>query len=118
MARTIDGKDVIIRLVAIGDEGRTHLPILRIIATPASVAAKTHALPLLQEMEKDGMFFAVFPLVHSAGYEYDDRMPWFKRVSEVLDAMEQLLSVSAVRFSERLACLSLGLMKQIGRAHV
>ena len=74
MARTTDGKDVIIRLVAIGDDGSNHLPILRTIATPASVAAKSHALPLLQETEKDGMSFAVFPLVHSAGYEYDDQI--------------------------------------------
>lgn len=93
MARTTEGKDVIIRIVVFGDEGRNHLDVLRDVATPPEVALKSHGTPMLQELQKDDMTFAVFPLVFSDGYEYSQQAPWDKRVSEVLDAMEQLLSV-------------------------
>lgn len=97
MARTINGKDVIIRVVAIGDEGRNHLDVLREVATPSSVARESHALPLLQELETDGITFCVFPLVFDAGYDFNDtRAPWYARVSEVLEVMRQLLQVSTL----------------------
>ncbi|KAL8278049.1 hypothetical protein RQP46_009509 [Phenoliferia psychrophenolica] len=95
MARTTDGKDVIIRLVAIGQEGRNHIEVLRDVATPPEVARKSHVTPLLHELEEDGRTFAVFPLLFDAGYKYSPdciRTPWYKRVSEVLEVMEQLLT--------------------------
>lgn len=86
-----DGKDVIIRLVAIGDERQNHIAILRDVASPPEVARQSHVVPLLRELEKDGMVVAVFPLVYDARYEETLWGPWYKRVSEVHDVIEQLL---------------------------
>lgn len=52
---------MLIRLVVKGEEGLEHLKILRTLA--ASDVPENHALPLLAELEKDDMIFAVFPLV-------------------------------------------------------
>lgn len=75
-ARTTDNRDVLIRLMAVGeDRGERH----RI----------NHAVPVLQELVHDDMIFAVFPLL-SWGFDY----PWFYRFSEVVDAVEQVLEVT------------------------
>jgi hypothetical protein len=85
-ARARDGTDVLIRLVAKGKEGLEHLNILRTLA--ASAVPENHALPLLAELEKDDMVFAVFPLVAA-----NDDVPWFSTISELLELVHQVLRV-------------------------
>ena len=91
-ARTTYEKDVIIRLVVVGDEGQNHIGVLGDVATTLEVAHEGHVIPLTQGINK--------------GRHDDCRLSarvrrrlrlcaisvqWYKRVSEVLDAMEQLL---------------------------
>jgi hypothetical protein len=71
-------------------EGQQHLDILRQLASPSCTVDPTnHALPLLGELQKDDMIFAIFPLVAS----YNLGSPWFFSVEEVFDAVEQVFEV-------------------------
>ncbi|TFY71734.1 hypothetical protein EVG20_g1274 [Dentipellis fragilis] len=59
-----DGRDGIVRVVVLRDEGHTHLKILRKIANePLALLTNNHTLPLLFEMNFDLVTFCVFPLV-------------------------------------------------------
>jgi hypothetical protein len=89
-ARSHEGKDVIIRLIAKAGDGMDHLEILRKLSSPSLSADPTnHALPLLGELAKDDMIFAVFPLVDNCSF----RRPWFQALAEVFEALEQVLEV-------------------------
>ena len=90
-ARTTDNRDVLIRLMAIGeDRGERHRMSLSRVATGNNaLLGNNHVVPVLQELVHDDMIFAVFPLM-AEGFDY----PWFYRFSEVLDAVEQVLEVT------------------------
>jgi hypothetical protein len=89
-ARSHDGKDVIIRLIAKAGDGLDHLEILRKLSSPSLAAdPANHALPLLGELAKDDMIFAIFPLV--GDHTFDG--PWFPNVAEVFEVLEQVLEV-------------------------
>lgn len=94
-ARSPTGTDVIIRIVSKGNEGHEHLKILRYLEQHRQ-EAENHALPLLDTLhhEPSDSTFAVFPV---AGIYTD--LPYFHRVSEVLDMVRQVLEV-------RRSCLS------------
>ena len=90
-ARTTDNRDVLIRLMAIGeDRGERHRNALSRVATGDNALRGTnHAVPVLRELVHEDMVFAVFPLL-SFGFDY----PWFYHFSEVLNAVEQVLEVT------------------------
>jgi hypothetical protein len=90
-ARTTDNRDVLIRLMAIGeDRGERHRTALSRVATGNNaLRGNNHVVPVLQEIVHDDMIFAVFPLMADG---FDD--PWFYHFSEVLDAVEQVLEVT------------------------
>jgi hypothetical protein len=88
-ARTLDHRDVLIRLIVKGDQGAKHLEALRRLAT-GEVAQRgdNHAVPVLQWLYHEDMTFAVFPLM-SEGL----CLPWYYDFGEVLDVVAQLLEV-------------------------
>ena len=90
-ARTTDNRDVLIRLMAIGeDRGERHLVSLARLATgDNALRGSNHTVPVLRQLVHEDMIFAVFPLL-SWGFDY----PWFYRFSEVLNAVEQVLEVT------------------------
>ena len=87
-ATTEDGRHVIIRLIKKGDQGETHLQVLRRIASGGvALLGHNHALPVLHEIVHDDMVFVVFPLV-SCGFHVD-----YERVEDVFKAMTDVLEV-------------------------
>jgi hypothetical protein len=88
-ARTVDGRDVLIRILTKGDQGLENLDIQRRVATgPLAFLGDNHCLPMVQECTLDDMTFGVFPTM-SEGFEF----PWYHKISEVFDATKQLLEV-------------------------
>jgi hypothetical protein len=92
--RTHEGQDVIMRVVAIGDDGRKHLDILRILlaTAPQVLISANHALPMTREVQLGHITFGVFPLV---GYTLD--VSWAKdSVGDILDMLLQALEVGSL----------------------
>lgn len=97
-ARSKEGKDVVIRLVAKGEDGLEELEILRTVASPPlSTLPANHALPMLMELSKDDMRFAVFPMVSNNGVTN----PWFSKLSEALELIDQVLEVRRLPWTRR-----------------
>ena len=90
--RTHEGQDVIIRVIVIGDNGRKHLDILRLLATaPQALVSANHALPMIREVQLGHITFGVFPLV---GYTLD--ASWANdSVGDILDMLLQALEVGS-----------------------
>ncbi|KAI0707969.1 kinase-like domain-containing protein [Earliella scabrosa] len=90
-ARTVEGRDVIIRVLAIGSEGREHIDLLDVVARgPMSLISMNHTLPLLELIELDDIVFGVFPKVGaSVNWAYDH---WATPSSgDILDIITQCL---------------------------
>ncbi|THH18821.1 hypothetical protein EW146_g2244 [Bondarzewia mesenterica] len=87
-ARTTDNRDVLIRLMAIGqDHGERHrVALSRLAIGNNALRGDNHVVPVLKEIVHDDMTFAVFPLLSTG---FND--PWYYRFSEVRDAVEQIL---------------------------
>ncbi|PBK60620.1 hypothetical protein ARMSODRAFT_897708, partial [Armillaria solidipes] len=86
-ARTIHNQDVLIRLISIdGDAtGDEHYKAIRRLSQgQTAYRGDNYALPLLNELEFNGLRFVVFPLL-SIGY-----IPWFYNVDEILDYLVQV----------------------------
>ncbi|KAL1745832.1 hypothetical protein HDZ31DRAFT_35606 [Schizophyllum fasciatum] len=91
LVRTKDGIDAVVRVVAIGDEGREQLRIWRKLATaPHALISTNHTLPLIQEFDLEHITFAVFPYVaQPMATIYGS---WAKNsVGDILDAVMQAL---------------------------
>jgi hypothetical protein len=90
-ARTEDGRDVLIRLMAIGnDRGERYCAALDRLATGnAASRGDNHVVPVLDKIYHGNLTFYVFPLMAN-GYEY----PWYFIFPEVLDAIKQILEAS------------------------
>ena len=87
-ATTEDGRHVLIRLIKKGDQGETHLQVLRQIASGGvALLGDNHALPVLREIIHDDMVFVVFPLV-SCGFHVH-----YEQVEDVFKAMADVLEV-------------------------
>lgn len=87
-ARTDEGNDVLIRLVAKGADGGEHVKILQAM-NEADVEHK-FVTPLLRLIHhKEGMTFAVFPLIHA-----DDLLVWSYNVGEAIEYLRQVFEVS------------------------
>ncbi|KAK0224394.1 hypothetical protein EDD85DRAFT_941073 [Armillaria nabsnona] len=86
-ARTIHNQDVLIRLISIdGDAtGDEHYKAIRRLSQgQTAYRGDNYALPLLNELNFNGLRFIVFPLL-SIGY-----IPWFYNVAEILDYLVQV----------------------------
>ncbi|KAG5641549.1 hypothetical protein DXG03_004795 [Asterophora parasitica] len=89
--RTQDGLDAIIRVMAIGNEGREHLRILRRIATgEQSMYSNNHTLPMFAEFQFEDIVFAVFPKVGATLREAYCSWP-NNSVGDVVDMIMQML---------------------------
>ena len=89
IARTSDGRDVLIKLIAKGTQGLQDLDVLQNIATGhRAFLGDNHCLPMLRTLTLEDMTFAVFPYMKS-GFSY----PWYYDVGEVFDADLQVLQV-------------------------
>ena len=88
-ARTVDDRDVLIRLVAKGKDGLNHLEALRRVASGnAGSRGDNHTVPVFRFLSLEDMTFAVFPLM-AIGFD----IPWYHRLDETIHAAIQLLEV-------------------------
>jgi hypothetical protein len=85
----VDDRDVLIKLIAKGQDGLNHLEALRRLAL-GRVASRgdNHTVPVLQLISLEDMTFAVFPLMAGRFTR-----PWFYQLHEAIDAAIQLLEV-------------------------
>lgn len=90
-ARTDENRDVLIRLVAIGQDRDTrHRKALDRLAKGNDAShGDNHVVPILREIVNNDKIFAVFPLMKE-GFSH----PWYYVCSEVFDAVEQILEAS------------------------
>ncbi|KZV90524.1 hypothetical protein EXIGLDRAFT_720299 [Exidia glandulosa HHB12029] len=99
--RTSDGRDVVIRIVSIGDEGLNHRVALERLST-GNVASLigNHTVPVLQWLELENVTFAVQPLLSPSDplsmYAYED-------VEDLLKTMVQMLEGVAFCHSKLVA---------------
>jgi hypothetical protein len=76
-------------LISKGDQGFTHLKILRKIARGhIAMRGENHALPVLREITLEDMVFVVVPLVESERW-----VAFYYQLHELLDEAVQLLEV-------------------------
>ena len=93
IARTREGRDVIIRVIVVGSEGHEHLKILRKIATGEhSLYSNNHALPMFSEFQMDDIVFGFFPKV---GTSMGDIYYFWARnsVGDIVYMLMQMLEV-------------------------
>lgn len=92
--------DVVIRVVAIGQDGRNHLKILKKIAKgKAALHSNNHALPMFQQLFFEDIVFGIFPKVGARVFDMVGR--WAKNsVGDVLEMVMQMLEVCATRAAE------------------
>jgi serine/threonine protein kinase len=89
IARTSDGRDVLIRLITKGGKGLEGLDVLQHIATGhRAFLGDNHCLPMLRTLVLEDMTFGVF-LFMNTGFSY----PWYYDVEEVFNAVLQVLQV-------------------------
>ncbi|KAI0374615.1 hypothetical protein BV20DRAFT_1048669 [Pilatotrama ljubarskyi] len=94
-ARRRNGQDVVVRVLAIGDSGREHVDILKLISMgPYAFYNDNHAIPVWDFVEFEGITFGVFPkvgfrMLEAYGY-------WAKNsVGDVVDMILQCLEALA-----------------------
>ncbi|KAF9513119.1 hypothetical protein BS47DRAFT_1344660 [Hydnum rufescens UP504] len=79
-AQTEGSRHVLIRLIAKGDHGHEELDVLQKVAIgPLAFLGRNHTLPMLQQLTLEDMTFG--------GFDF----PWYHAISEVFDAVIQLL---------------------------
>ncbi|KAI9069072.1 hypothetical protein FKP32DRAFT_1560428 [Trametes sanguinea] len=102
-ARATDGRDVVIRVISIGSEGRNHLDVLEYISRGlTSQVAPNHAIPLLEVFELEDITFGVFPRI--GGTMTDAYESWAENsVGDIVDMMIQCLEALAYLHSIRVA---------------
>ncbi|PIL28175.1 hypothetical protein GSI_09712 [Ganoderma sinense ZZ0214-1] len=90
-ARAADGRDVVFRVLSIGEEGREHVDFLKTFARgPYSLISANHTLPLLDLIELEDITFAVFPKVGKSCM--DVYGTWAQpSVGDILDMIAQCL---------------------------
>ena len=90
---TSNGLNVVIRIAAMGDQGRRHVEILRKIARGTkSLLTDNHTVPLWKEVDYEDMSFIVCPFV---GHSMDDCYGWWAKnsVGDIVDMILQALEV-------------------------
>jgi hypothetical protein len=96
-----------IRLMAIGtNRGENHREALKRLAPDHNTSHDCYIVPMLTEIVYNDMIFAVFPMM-SKGFSN----PWYYQLSEVFDAVGQVLEVRVpghlgiCHFSSSSSCL-------------
>ncbi|KAI0371422.1 hypothetical protein BV20DRAFT_942248 [Pilatotrama ljubarskyi] len=103
-ARAKDGRDVVIRVISVGSEGRDHLQVLRYLSRGAcSQATPNHAVPLFELFELQDITFGVFPRVGFSMFDAWGSWPE-NSVGDIVDMIVQCLE-------------ALGYLHSIGVAH-
>ncbi|KAL1745779.1 kinase-like domain-containing protein [Schizophyllum fasciatum] len=103
MFRSQEGYDNLIRVMAVKDDGREELRILRFLATaPQVLLSENHTIPLLREIDIEDLTLGVFPRVSQP---LDDVYTnWSKNsVGDVLDMILQALEGLALIHKNRIA---------------
>ncbi|KAI0647600.1 kinase-like domain-containing protein [Trametes meyenii] len=103
-ARSVDGRDVVVRVICVGSEGKNHLEVLKCMSRGlCSQATPNHALPLIELFQLEDVVLGVFPRVgHTLLGLYDS---WAENsVGDVVDVIMQCLE-------------ALGYMHSVGIAH-
>ncbi|KAI0672664.1 kinase-like domain-containing protein [Trametes maxima] len=103
-ARAVDGRDVVVRVICVGSEGKNHLQVLKYMSRGlCSQATPNHALPLFELFQLEDVVLGVFPRIgHTLRGLYDS---WAENsVGDVVDVIMQCLE-------------ALGYMHSIGVAH-
>lgn len=116
--RTHEGQDVIMRVLVVGDNGRNHLDILRVLATAPEVLISTnHTLPMIRELQLGQITFGIFPLV---GYTLDTSWA-HNSVGDILNMLLQALEVGSfhqqIIILYALPCQGLSFIHNLGIAH-
>jgi hypothetical protein len=95
-ARLVDNQHVAIRVVAReNDKPNSELDVLRFLSSEKAQAHPQNiALPILQEFNCDGWTFVSMPCLDSLVAS-----PWFFTLSEVFDAIDQIVGVWVSRFA-------------------
>ncbi|KZV92670.1 hypothetical protein EXIGLDRAFT_674856, partial [Exidia glandulosa HHB12029] len=92
--RTIDGRDVMIRIVSIGDEkSQQQIALERLASGNVASVIGNHAIPVLQWLKFENVTFAILPYLSIAdptGY-----WPW-ENVDDLFDSLTQM--IEAVEF--------------------
>ncbi|KAF8520610.1 kinase-like domain-containing protein [Hysterangium stoloniferum] len=103
-ARTLDDRDVLIKLVAKGNDGLNHLEALRRLAI-GSVGSRgdNHTVPVLRIITLEDMTFVIFPLM-APGFT----LGWYNQLHETIDAATQLLEGLAFVHSRLVAHRDIG----------
>ena len=84
---------MIFRVLAVGEEGREHVELLKAFTTgPYGLISSNHVLPLLDLIVLDDITFAVFPKVGGSCSELYNA--WARSsVGDILDMIAQCLEV-------------------------
>ncbi|KAA1475847.1 hypothetical protein DENSPDRAFT_449769 [Dentipellis sp. KUC8613] len=103
-ARTAEGTDVIVRVMAIKNHGQPQLNLLRKLATgPQVLLSNNHTLPMLQEIRFEYITFATFPKVGESMMDMYGRIWPRNSVDDVLDMIAQALEGLAYIHSMNIA---------------
>ncbi|RPD56364.1 hypothetical protein L226DRAFT_468524, partial [Lentinus tigrinus ALCF2SS1-7] len=63
-ARAGDGRDVVIRALSIGSQGRKHVEILKLLSSNhCSVIYRNHAIPVFEFVQYNDITFGIFPKI-------------------------------------------------------
>ncbi|KAI0332645.1 hypothetical protein GY45DRAFT_461774 [Cubamyces sp. BRFM 1775] len=90
-ARTAGGVDVVIRVLAIGEQGNEHVEILRTVSTgPCAFYNNNHSIPVMNFLQFQDITFGIFPKV---GFRVEDAYRYWANnsVGDVLDMILQCL---------------------------
>ncbi|KAL8283408.1 hypothetical protein RQP46_005818 [Phenoliferia psychrophenolica] len=87
-ARSIDGKDVVIRCLTRAGEGHNVVAILELLSSPeALLDPSNHTLPMIDKLELEDMVFGVFPMMRPRALT----CIWFRTTDEVFKALDEVL---------------------------
>ncbi|CDO75225.1 hypothetical protein BN946_scf184895.g5 [Trametes cinnabarina] len=90
-ARTKEGRDVVIRVLAVGHRGSDHADILRTIARGClAFYSNNHTIPLLDTVEFEDITFGIFPKV---GFRVEEAYGYWAKnsVGDIVDMLRQCL---------------------------
>ena len=92
-AQTPEGQAVVVKVLAIRDEGHECLSIIRKISSgPLALLSNNHCLPLIKEFVFEDIIFGVFP--KTDGLFEEAWRAWTRNsVGDILDMLLQILEV-------------------------
>lgn len=105
IARTPDGHDAVIRVMATGDDGREQLNIWRDLATaPHALLSSNHTLPLWREIDIGNITLGVFPRVAECmdiAYSRGSQNSVGDILDMIMQALEGLAFIHSLRIAHR-----------------